>query len=46
MMLDRYGHLLNDDPTAVADAPSNAIEITAVFRTSFVSNGRSKRRLS
>jgi integrase len=30
MTLDRYGHLLNDDPTAVADALSNAIARTAV----------------
>ena len=30
MTLDRYGHLLNDDLIAVADALSKAIERTAV----------------
>src|SRR6202011_2697565 len=30
MTLDRYGHLLDDDLIAVADALSNAIERTAV----------------
>ena len=30
MTLDRYGHLLNDDLIAVADALSKAIDRTAV----------------
>jgi hypothetical protein len=30
MTLDRYGHLLNDDLTGVADALGKAIDSTAV----------------
>jgi hypothetical protein len=33
MTLDRYGHLLNDDLTGVADAPGKAIDSAAVLRT-------------
>jgi hypothetical protein len=32
MTLDRYGHLLNDDLTGVADALGKAIDSTAVLR--------------
>ena len=34
MTLDRYGHLLNDDLSGVADALGKAIDRTAVLRTS------------
>jgi hypothetical protein len=34
MMLDRYGHLLSDDLSGLADALGKAIEGTAVFGTS------------
>lgn len=34
MTLDRYGYLLNDDLSGVADALDKAIDSTAVLRTS------------
>jgi hypothetical protein len=38
MTLDRYGHLLNDDLTGVADALVKAIDSTALSRHSGPSN--------